>query len=349
MKGKGPVPGARHQGKRMFASPAKLFLRPAIVFATMAVAGCSLLAPQPEPETEPLPVEIEPVVIIEAPQPVAEPKIQIPEYVAPEPVKLQPVAIVLSNSQPAYADVAHELTLHFQSSEVFDLGDNSDAPITIMRRINDSDSAAVVAIGMRAARSAVAASDKPVVFCQVFNHQDHQLVTETSRGVAAIAPLDAQLAAWQQNDPTVTRIGAIIGEGHEDLIAEAKLAAENHGVELQIHVTHSDQETLYFFRRMILDINGFWLFPDNRILSRRALKQIMDEANRSRVPVLVQNESMLRAGASVSVSTVPTDIAATVAEVVRQIQDGNMARLPAITPLSETRVRTSDTVQVVDR
>ena len=145
-------------------------------------------------------------------------------------------------------------------------------------------------------------SDKPVVFSQVFNYQDHNLLTNNSRGVAAITPLEAQLEAWLQADPTITRIGAIIGDGHDDLIAEAELAAERHGVELRVQVTQSDQETLYVFKRMVREIDGFWLFPDNRILSRRALQQIMADARYQKVSVLVPNQSMLQMGGSVSVA-----------------------------------------------
>jgi ABC-type uncharacterized transport system substrate-binding protein len=262
---------------------------------------------------------------------------------------LPAVAIVLTSSQPAYADVARELTQRFENYELYDLSDGSRPPITVLRLINDSESGAVVAIGLRAARSSVAMSDKPVVFSQVFNYQDHNLLTENSRGVAAIAPLDAQLAAWKQADPTITRIGAIIGQGHDDLIAEAELAAARHGVELSVQVTNSDQETLYFFKRMIRDIDGFWLFPDNRILSRRALLQIMDDAKRRNVSVLVPNNSMLRIGGSVSVSSVASDIAETITKLVRQIQAGNIGIIPPISPLSEIRVQTKETIQVVDR
>ena len=245
----------------------KELLRYAIVVAALVLSGCSLLAPER--------VVHEPIII--EPPPVTEPDASIP---APELSRLPPVAIVLTSGQPAYADVARELTHHFENYKIYDLSDNSRPPVTILRLINDSESGAVVAIGLRAARSSVAMSDKPVVFSQVFNYQDHDLLTKNSRGVAAIAPLDAQLAAWKQADPTITRIGAIIGQGHDDLIAEAEIAAARHGVELRIQVTRSDQETLYFFKRMIREIDGFWLFPDNRVLSRRALQQIMDDTKR---------------------------------------------------------------------
>ena len=174
-------------------------------------------------------------------------------------------------------------------------------------------------------------------------------MTENSRGVAAIAPLDAQISAWKKVEPEISRIGAIIGQGHEDLIIEAELAAQRHGVQLNLQVTRSDQETLYIFKRMIRNIDGFWLFPDNRILSRRALQTIIAEAHRRHVPILVPNESMLQMGASISVSSVASDIANTIADVVRQIHAGKLADVPPITPLSEVLVQTNDAIQVAER
>lgn len=98
------------------------------------------------------------------------------------------------------------------------------------------------------------------------------------------------------------------------------------------------------FRRMIRDIEGFWLFPDNRILSARVLNQMLLDANRQRVPVVVPNEAMLQMGAAISMSTVAADIAATIATVVRRIQAGDIDKVPAISALSEVRVAVNDRV-----
>ncbi len=332
--------GTGTPGMRRIDKPAAGLLRSLLVIAALASSGCSILSPQPvRPAPEP-----EPEIVIEPAPPVTERKAPV---AIPKP--LPPVAIVLTSGQPAYADVARELTHHFENYEIYDLSDKSRPPVTVLRLINDSESDAVVAIGLRAARSSVAMSKKPVVFSQVFNYQDFDLLTENSRGVAAVAPLDAQIAAWKQVDPTISRIGAIIGEDHDSLITEAELAAARHGVKLRVQVTHSDQETLYFFKRMVRDIDGFWLFPDNRILSRRALQQIMEEAQRHHVPVLVPSESMLQIGASISVSSVASDIAETITRVIRRIQAGDIEHVPQISPLSEVRVKTNDTIQIVDR
>lgn len=301
-----------------------------LVITALTLSGCSVLFPNPDDYKN------QPDIVIETPAPTVASRPLI------KPPPLPSVAIVLSSRQPAYQDVATELTRRFENYEVYDLSDRSRPPVTVLRMINDSDSTAVVAVGLRAAQSSVAMAGVPVVFSQVFNHQDHDLLTTNSRGVAALAPLEAQLAAWKQADPTVVRVGVIIGDGHDDLIAEAQLAAERHGMELHIQIAHSDQETLYIFRRMIRDIDGFWLFPDNRILSSRVLQQMLDDANRLRVPVAVPNESMLKMGATISMSTVASDIAETIVQIIRQIQAGNLERVPPISQLSEIRVETND-------
>jgi ABC-type uncharacterized transport system substrate-binding protein len=207
----------------------------------------------------------------------------------------------------------------------------------------------VVAIGLRAATSSVAMSNSPVIFSQVFNYQDHDLLTANSRGVAPLAPLDAQLAAWVGLDPSLERIGIIIGEGHDAIVAEAQMAAVKHNINLYVQESHSDQETLYLFRRMAQHIDGFWLFPDNRILSARSIDKIFDTAKRERIAVAVPNDSMLDMGATVSISTQAEDIAETIVGIIRRIYSDGLQSVPAISPLSAVRVLTRDQVEVVSR
>lgn len=315
----------------------------ALILVGILLSGCSTLYPDDMPQ----PVEPPEIVVVDT-TPL--------ETITVTPLKRKPwdfelpsVAIVITNNQPAYADVAVELAERLENYEVYDLGDQRRPPVSVLRQINDSNTDVVVAIGLRAAQSSVAMADKPVIFSQVFNHQDHELLSENSRGVAAIPPLDAQIAAWKKIDPTLVRVGVIIGEGHEELIEQARLAAERHDIELRVQITHSDQETLYFFRRMIRDIDGFWLFPDNRILSGRVLQEMLVDANRQQVPVTVPSESMLKLGASLSITTVAEDIARTIVKVIREIQSGRLAGLPPITQLSEIRVETNGAIQVVER
>lgn len=323
-------------------------LRIAAMLAALSVSGCTTFAPQdipPPPDPDP-----EPVAVVPAPEPVPLPPTRPePAVVPPAPPALPPVAIVLTSTQPAYADVAEELAARLDQYVVYDLSDKSQPPVTVLRRINDSETRAVVAIGLRAAQSSVAMARSPVIFSQVFNHQDHDLLTARSRGVAALAPPGAQLAAWQEIDPDLRRLGLIVGSGHDELIATAEVEAQRRGIELMVRESGSDQETLYLFRRMIRDIDGFWLFPDNRILSPRVLQQMIADASRVQVPLSVPNESMLDMGAAVSFATVAADIAETIVRLIREIEAGRLASVPPISQLSEIRVTTREAPQVAGR
>ena len=321
-----------------------MFRKAALLLVTLLFAGCGILQPAVEPVVEePVEVAAAPPVEDVAPAPSPEPK------PAPPPPVLPAVAIVLTNQQPAFADVARELAAHFPEHEVFDLSDASRPPVSVMRQVNDDAPGAVIAIGLRAALSSVSLSEQPVIFSQVFNYRHHGLLQDNSRGVAVLPPLDAQVTAWKEIDPGIARIGMIIGEGHEDLVTEAEIAAQRHDIELVTQVTRSDQETLYFFRRMVRDIDAFWLLPDNRVLSARVLQQMIADARRQRVPVSVPSESMLSIGAAVSMSSQASDIATRIVGIVRAIQAGQFDEVPPITPLSEIRVRTNRAAQVADR
>ena len=318
------------------------FKNASVLLALLLLSGCALFQePPPVPVEEPPP---EPVVVLPAPaDPVEPPPVTVYEPPVEDPiVPLPQVAIVLSSREPSFESIASELGDQLGNYTVFDLGDKSQPPVAAFRLIEDSDSSAVVAIGLRAAISATAMSTVPVVFCQVFNIQQHELITDNSRGVASLPPLDLQIAAWKEINPDLQSIGAIIGEGHDDLIEEAELAAATHGIKLHLRTAKSDLETLYLFNRLVAEIDGFWLFPDNRVLSTPVLKEMLSYAARHRVQIAVFNESLLAMGATLSASTVDANIAETVVDVLRQISTDGINNVLPVSPLTDLQIKTND-------
>lgn len=311
----------------------------AMIAAALLLGACST--------TDTIPVEPEPtevsVVELEATTTQKRPTRFAAKAVRPS-APPPSISVVLSSRTPAYADVVTELREHFDDFPIYDFSDRSQQPVSAFRLINDANSTAVVAIGLRAARSSVAMSTSPVVFSQVFNFAEHSLLTDRSRAVSSIAPFDLQFAEWKRIAPSVSTVGLIIGAGHEELITEAELAAQKHGLELELHVSGSDQETLYIFRRLVRRIDGFWLAPDNRILSKRVLNEIMSESSRHDVLVVVPNESMLQMGAAISMSAVASDIAGKIVEIVMRIHKSGLSAVPGVTQLSELRTVTNDEV-----
>ncbi|MCB1845624.1 MAG: hypothetical protein KDI09_21820, partial [Halioglobus sp.] len=276
------------------------------------------------------------------PRPVRRPRVE------PEPVLEQPlfkVAVVLSSRASAYTDVSEALTGLLKDVEVYDLGDRSLSPRDAFAAIHSSNAAAVVAVGLRAAVYARDYAEVPAVFTQVFNDAENRLIGDTVRGVAAIPPLAAQLDAWLKVNPGLKGVGAIVGSGHERLLLEASDAAAGRGLAFQHRVASSDRETLYLFTRMMPNIDGFWLFPDNRVLSAGVLGEIFENASRHGVQIAIFNDSLLSLGASLSTTTDKRDIARTVVDVLRQIQSNGVETVPEYSPLHEVHVRLNDSAE----
>lgn len=317
-----------------------LRIRTSIVLLTLLVSGCSLLQPPPDPPPAPLPVpESEPPP---APEPVVAPEpapaTRPPPPPQPEPYVLK-VAVVLSSRAPAFEKVALALAEVLDDVEIYDLSDRSLSVRDAFDTIHETGAGAVVAIGLRAAIHARDFARVPVVFSQVFNVADNDLLQANMRGVAVIPPLASQLEAWRKLSPELGSVGAIVGEGHEDLLDEAGRAAETQGVDFHHRIASSDRETLYLFTRMVPDIDGFWLFPDNRVLSSAVLRDMLDYAARHGVQVAVFNDALLELGAALSATADARDIAATVHAILAELKSGGLSQVPPLTPLSEMRIR----------
>jgi ABC-type uncharacterized transport system substrate-binding protein len=319
--------------------------RLSLLLLLLFLSGCSILfpeppppviatVPEPEPEPEIIPqptVEVEPEVLPEPPPP--PPPVQQP--IAPL------VAVVLSDRMPAYAEVADALDEYLDEYEVYDLSDQSQTQKEAFAAISESQAIAVVAVGLPAAMAAQRYSTVPVVFSQVFNFSDYELLQGDMQGVAVLPPISLQIAAWRELDPSIRNVGAILGAGHDDLIEETNNALQEQGVKFHYAVAASDRETLYLFNRLVRDLDGFILFPDNRILSRAVLEEIMNYASRHRVQVAVFNKSLLERGAIFSASAVPADIAETIAGVLESQIGKKNGQSPVVSALSEVKIDTN--------
>ncbi len=301
-------------------------------------SGCAIIGQQPDTTPEVEATEVTPVAEIDKPP---APDVPVPseqELFGPR------VAIILSDRVPAYENIATELGGLLEDYSIYDLTDKSLTPREIFVNIADIDAGIVIAIGLRAAAVAKAYSHVPVIFCQVFNVANIDLTSENLKGVAALPPLELQVEAWKDLNPGLRHVGAILGSGHESLIEEASQAADSSGLTLHYRIARSDRETLYMFNRLTPDIDGFWLFPDNRVLSPPVLREMLSYASRHRVQVAVFNPALLDLGAVLSTTSVDSDIAETVVSVARRVIRGEGESIPAVTPLNDINVQTNRAV-----
>jgi len=319
-------------------------------------SGCTSLMPGAKPEGDsddsPVIVALPPVVVEPTPQEPPDPPQQdtisndVPDRSAepaavPKPEPL--VVVALSDRTPAYLAVANALQAELPRTEVYDLSDPSIQSGEAFQAIHDSGALVIVAVGLQAAEAARVNSHIPVVVTQSFNTTTSPEWPGLTTTVSMLPPIDLQIDYWQTLDPDIKSIGAIVGPGHEALLTKTATSMREHGIEFQHAVAENDRETLYLFNRMASVIDGFLLFPDNRVLSPAVLRDMMRYAEKHNIQVAVFNEPLLKLGAVFSAEAFETDIAATIAQVIEKIELERSDSLPEITELSKIRIRTNPT------
>lgn len=319
---------------RNYADLRSRLLRVCAALTLAVTAGCAsapapLLgdaAPAPPSVVEPQPAA--------APPPVPPPRPAPPERAA--------VVLLVDDSATSYAELADAIaaSLPGRRYRVTRLTDDSTE---LAER--GQHAAAVVAVGRAAVQTAQRVLPGiPTVFCQVLRHEDLLVADRSLWGIAAWPPAAASLAAWRAVDPGVRTILLIVSDLDSPLAAEARAAAAAQGVDLRIERSSSDRETLYLFRRSATTIDGLWLLPDDRAFGPTTLREILRYATARGVGVLAFSEALLRHGALLSATSVPTDVAATVHAVVERIASGRTTGLTALTPLSAVELTVNGAV-----
>jgi ABC-type uncharacterized transport system substrate-binding protein len=247
------------------------------------------------------------------------------------------IAILISDRSPAFVGVQREIEKRYsQRIENYYLGSGETENSAVQKKIQSSDIPLVVSIGLPAARMARGLSGKRVVFCQVFNYEDTDLVTRWMKGVAAMPPVNEQFRVWKQLSPRLKKVGVITGKNLSGLMEEAQAAARENGLEL-IHVeARSDKETLYAYKQLVPKIQGLWLVPDNRVLSREVIRDVMAHSVRAGKQVAVFSHQLLALGGLLSAESSYADIAEQVLERVK-LMHGN-TDVPVI-PLTKATIR----------
>ncbi|HUT39725.1 MAG TPA: ABC transporter substrate binding protein [Gammaproteobacteria bacterium] len=276
-------------------------------------------------------------------RPVSSPELQAeksPVHTPPPvPQFLLPVTLLLSDDVPAYSRIADELVTRLPGNrEIISLHGDPAAGDQAISKLNDSDRDYIVAIGSLAAQAASRLTGRQIVFCQVFNYQEHGLNAGHMRGVSILPPAELQFSTWKFLDAGLRQVGVISGPGHEALIAQARSAAKRHGIELVHRVANSDKEMLYTFKRLSPEIQGLWLLPDDRILSRRVLRDVMAYSNKHHKQVMVFHPELLRLGGLLSVSGMDADIADQVIAALHASSARTAPPAAGLLPLTRIRI-----------
>ena len=306
--------------------------------ACILLGACSALpvtSPEAEarPAIEPVPIPLVARIVPPAPRPVSAPVTpQRPAPVTPEPPTR--IGLLVSSDLPAYSGVASRLAelLGPDRVDIRILDEFSGTREELADAILISAPSSVVAIGLDAALFAASELDLPIVFCQVLNYAEHESLRHAAAGVSALPSISQQFRYWKNVDAKLRRVGTIAGPGHEDLLAEASAAADEQNLDFRHRISQSDQETIYLFKRLATQIDGFWLIPDNRILSLNAIREILSYAAEREIRVVVSNPGLLKFGALMSLSLTPVQIADAVFNVIEALASGEQQPFEVFRP-----------------
>ena len=240
---------------------------------------------------------------------------------SPQKTSVKQVVILVSEDLPAYSDVAKALAKQLgKRGSVSYLGEDQLGNVKMLAAYRNDESKQFVSIGLNAAIAAKSLINRQVVFCQVFNYQEYDLLTSRHKGVSMMPPMSRTFSIWKALAPNITDIGVISGPGFEDMIQTAKAAAGNFDIRLHHESVNSDKEYLYAFKQMADKVQGFWLVPDNRVLSGNILRDVMTFSVRNAKQVAVFNDELLNLGGLFSTVTDSQDIAQHVLDRLEQSQ-----------------------------
>ncbi len=293
------------------------------------LGGCASLQPPVDAPERPQPVEASAPAVVTSPA--APKRLPVPP---PEPAQ---VAILLSDDIPVFVSVANQLRrrLGDEHHTIHNLDGHPANTKRILEEIESTDPDQVISVGLLAAQIGRQLDEVPMVFCYVFNYEEHELVSPTSKGVNLLPPFAMQLEAWREFSPNLDRIGVISGPNQDALIAEIQQAAAEMEIELFSRTVHSDQEALYGFKRLTPEIQGLWLLPDNRILSPRVVREIMSYGGEHRIQIVVFGSSLLDLGALMAITTRDGDVADQIlARLDHKAEDGQLTG-PDMMPLTQ--------------
>jgi len=228
-----------------------------------------------------------------APEPVAAPVIV--KAAEPIPSKPKEIFILLSGSSNAYQKINNYLLQTLAERAITKTLSGLPAEDDlIVEEIKKSDSHQIVAVGLKAVEALKNIEDKQIVYTQVINHR--KLISKNRKAVSSLPSPEKLFRDWKKLSPRLSKVVVITGKGLGAYLKRAKKAAKAQGVKLIIETVNSDKSFIYKSKKLKADVGGQWILPDNRILSVKALKEVMAYASRRGRQIVVFSPKLLSFG-----------------------------------------------------
>jgi putative tryptophan/tyrosine transport system substrate-binding protein len=235
------------------------------------------------------------------------------------------VAILKSADISAYSEAITAfksgLPRSFQVTQEYDLQGDMAQGQDLARRIRASNAKVVLAVGLKAALTAMLEIlDIPVIYCLVLNPEKYGLPTSNMVGLSLDIPFRQHLKALQTLVPNVSRIGVLFDPQKTDGIQRQLLRdAKTLGIRIVSEKVHREQDVPQAFNAIKNQIDALWLLPDSTVLTEHTLDFLISTTLEANIPLVGFSAGLVRSGALVGAFFDYADIGKQAARLSQQL------------------------------
>jgi len=252
------------------------------------------------------------------------------------------IAILKSSDLQAYNEAIEGFKTASPGTAIlteYDLRGDLERGKQLARRIRASDSALVVAVGLKAALAAkLEIVDIPIVYMMILDPLKHRLTADNMTGVLLEIPTDRQFKIMRTFLPNLRRIGMMYDpDKTAPKLKEAASRASTYEFQLQGFPVENEKEVPQQLRTLLSESEALWLIPDSTVLTDESIRFILESAVAKQVPVIGFSSEFTRLGALLSMSIDYGEVGREAGLLAKRIVNGEQ-RLP-LTPVSVQRIR----------
>lgn len=192
----------------------------------------------------------------------------------------------------------------------------------------DCDRCLVITSGTRSLNRALPALSKARILSITLPRQAFDLAIHTHGDTERLAaifmdiPMERRLAITRERIPSINRIAVIEGPAPR-LPVEAGSGLESRGpAGIQRFISYQENDLIGTFAHASEQTDAILTVPDRRVYNPRTIVSIVMTTYRHRTPLIAHSESLLRAGALISIHATPEQLGKEAAMLLKQLESG---------------------------
>jgi ABC-type uncharacterized transport system substrate-binding protein len=256
-----------------------------------------------------------------------------------DPVQAGTVVLVKSTNIPQYDMAAKSITERLRESadnvvvKQIDYR-NSGENDRFWNEIKTSSPMLVITIGSQATRGALQnITDLPVIFTMVPNQPNFSGRPSTKRDIGGVTlniPVNSQFKYLKKALPATRRVGFIYSPEAESAFQAASKSAQSIGLQLVVEKANSERDVPDAIRRMLSEIDAFWMPPDKLMYENIVFRFVVLECFKNGIPIVSVYRRRAEEGIPLAIGVDYEDIGRQTADLVlKRLSNGKFA-LPVV-------------------